>query len=153
KEEFDKYLEKVVDVSLSFAPTAEDSTQLALTLTTDSSRYLKQCCVTLGISNIRVIKRIERAVDKLSGLLSDFDDQVSERVIQSLVLLGFCVYEPRIAPSLEYLKSRADHYIETDGKPSVTDQEASWNALLDAYGFTILDELDTVLVQGLQHGY
>ena len=56
---FTTYLEKVVDRSLEFAPTSHESAEIALPDGDDISKQLVAHVVTLGISNIRVIKRIE----------------------------------------------------------------------------------------------
>src|SRR5579883_563259 len=62
REEFDKYLEKVIDTSLTFEPTPEESTRLVLNMQSGADLSLQRACISLGISNIRVIKRLQRAV-------------------------------------------------------------------------------------------
>jgi hypothetical protein len=60
--EFRKYLEKVVDTTLKFTPSAEDCARIALAEKSEIGNLLAEYCVKLGISNIRVIKKIERSV-------------------------------------------------------------------------------------------
>jgi hypothetical protein len=55
KEEFDKYNEKVIDVSLEFEPSPQDSVRIAVTGGTESHELTSRNCVALGISNIRII--------------------------------------------------------------------------------------------------
>ncbi len=62
KTQFEKYLEKVVDVSLAYEPTASDSVGVALDVSDPVSQRVADLCTALGISNIRVIKRMERVV-------------------------------------------------------------------------------------------
>lgn len=47
----------------------------------------------LGISNIRVIKKIERAVAQSEPTLKTFDPLVFDQAVQSLSLLGWSVFE------------------------------------------------------------
>ncbi len=69
------------------------------------------------------------------------------------MLLGWSVFEPAIAPSLEYLKRRHEYLVPKNKSEIVPENEASWNALLDAYRFLNLDEFDLALLGGLLDGY
>lgn len=154
KEEFLKYFEKVVDTSLKFAPSAEECARIALNPDVETNQLLAANCITLGISNIRLIKKIERSVRKIEPMVKTFDSQVLKQAVQSLTLLGWSVYEPTRAPSLDYLKRRrtADLF-GTDKKKGIPQEEAAWNALLDVYGFTNMDEFDLALLDGIRDGY
>ena len=68
KDQFKKYFEKVIDKYLRFAPTSSECVRIALSGDTETDRYLSQCCTTLGISNIRVLKKIERFVRSMEPL-------------------------------------------------------------------------------------
>lgn len=154
EDEFHKYYEKVVDTSLKFAPTAAECARIALAADTPSVQTLAESCVGLGISNIRLIKKIERSVRKIEPMLSKFDEKVSKQAVQSLALLGWSVYEPSRAPSLEYLKKRQpEEMFGVHQNEAVPDNEAAWNALLDVYGFTHMDEFDLVLLNGVRDGF
>ena len=88
------YFEKVFDKSLTFAPTAAECAQIALASNTALSKLLSESCITLGISNIRVIKRVEHCVQMVEPLLREFDAGILRQAVQSIVLLAWCVYEP-----------------------------------------------------------
>jgi hypothetical protein len=153
KPEFEKYLEKVVDASLKFAPSPTDCARIALSATTETSVLLKESCVALGISNIRVIKRIERAIRQIQPLLKEFDRNVMTQAVQSLTLLGWSVLEPKLAPPLDYLeKSRGADLFGVSKPETVPENEAAWNALLDAYHWQTMDDFDRVLRDGIQNG-
>lgn len=152
--DFRKYLEKVVDTSLKFEPSPEECARIALGGDTEVEKMLAEDCMALGIKNIRLIKRIERIVRVIEPMLEGFDPQVLRQVAHSLVLLGWSTYEPDRAPSLDYLKNnRAAYYLGTDKKTKISDQEAAWNALLDAYVFSRMDEFDLVLSRGIRDGF
>ncbi len=65
REEFQKYLEKVVDTSLKFAPSAQEAASIAIPTGGKTNTLVAEGCVKLGISNIRLIKRIERSVHQV----------------------------------------------------------------------------------------
>jgi hypothetical protein len=154
KTEFDTYYEKVVDTTLKFAPTAAECARIALAGNTTVDQLLTTHCVLLGISNIRLIKKIERAIRKVEPMLKAYDEQVFKQAAQSLALFGWSIYEPSKAPPIEYLKKRnSAQYLGMRGQEEVPGAEAAWNALLDDYHFTNMDEFDLVLLEGMRDGY
>ena len=153
KEDFEKYLEKVVDVNLTFAPSAADCARIALSTTTETNDLLRQCCVTLGISNIRVIKKIERAIGQIEPALKAFDGEVLSQAVTSLTLLGWSAFEPKLAPPLDYLEKKSADPLGIGRGETVSVQEAAWNALLAAYRWQPMDDLDRVLLHGIQSGF
>jgi hypothetical protein len=68
-------------------------------------------------------------------------------------LFGWSIYEPDRAPSLEYLQRRKPALFSSKKKETPSETEASWNALLDAYGFPAMDEFGLALVDGIRNGY
>ena len=67
---FRLYFEKVIDVYLKFSPTAEESVRIALPSDSKIDKLLAACCMALGISNIRLIKKIERLVRLIEPILA-----------------------------------------------------------------------------------
>lgn len=155
KAEFRKYYEKVIDTSLKFAPSAVECAQIAVPGDTQTEKILREDCVALGISNIRLIKRIERSVRQIEPMLSAFDAAVLKQAVHSLALLGWAIYAPDIAPSLEYIQRRSSgaDLIRLDKNKPVPKEEAAWYALLNSYGFAGIDEFDLVLLDGVRDGF
>lgn len=58
--DFNLLLEKVVDVSLVFAPTAAEAAEIAFSEESKDNAAIKDVGVKIGITNIRVLKKIER---------------------------------------------------------------------------------------------
>jgi hypothetical protein len=54
KEEFDRYNEKVIDVSVDFAPDARDCVRIGVTGEGQAHDWLRAASIALGISNISV---------------------------------------------------------------------------------------------------
>jgi hypothetical protein len=160
---FDVFLEKVVDVRLAFAPSPQECVSIALVPDTPAIKQLAENCVALGISNIRVIRKIDRLVRRLAPLLEKYDANVLTQAVQSLALLGWSFYEPGNAPPLDFLKSRRPFdYMKSPQQTDmlglkreepISDDKAAWGALLDAYGFVHLDEFDRLLLDGVKNGY
>jgi hypothetical protein len=89
KPDFEKYFEKVVDASIEFAPTTEESAEIALRGTNDISKWLRTACIDLEISNIRIIKKIERLAMQICDRLKPFEADVRKNVVRSRVVILF----------------------------------------------------------------
>jgi hypothetical protein len=154
-DKFETYYEKVVDSTLRFAPTAEDCARIALTGKTTRDQLLTAHCVALGISNIRLVKKIERAVQIVEPLLTPYEEQILKQAMQSLTLFAWSIYEPKKAPPIDYLMKHnsSEYLVPKEGEKVLTEKEAAWNALLEAYHFTNMDEFDLVLANGVRDGY
>jgi hypothetical protein len=152
KEEFKRYFEKVVDSVLRFTPTSSECVQIALNNVGKTERFLAENCVKLGISNIRLIKKIERLVRRIEPILASYDDSVLMQAVHSIALLAWSLYDPDKAPSLDFIQRRQSDLLGID-KEKLTPLHASWNALLDAYGFSEVDEFDGVLLDGVKNGF
>lgn len=153
EEKFYTYLEKVVDVNVKFAPTPDEAISFAFGDTDDVSILVSKKCISLGISNIRVIKKIERVAREIRQLLDKFDKEVFEVVVASLALFVWSYHQPKTAPPLEYLEIKRSTIFYDPGEEDVSPDEAAWNALLDSYGYTWTDEFDLTLIEGVKDGY
>ena len=85
---FGSNLEKVADLSFAYEPTAAEAATIAITGTDDTSKLISERCQSLGITNIRVIRRIARTVRELKPLLSEFDPELFKAAAASVVLFG-----------------------------------------------------------------
>jgi hypothetical protein len=96
----------VIDVKLAFSPTAAESVAIALTAPGATNDRLKANCTRLGIANIRVIKKIERHAGQVEPPLAGLHGRVMQQALQSLSLFAWSKYQPEVAPSLDFLKSK-----------------------------------------------
>ena len=152
RKEFDEYFEKVIDANLHFNPTALDSCAIALPNNDKISCALVKNFVALGVSNIRVIKKIERAARMVSPIIEKFGETVSHQTMHSIALFGWSKWQPTSAPPIEFIKKRNQYSsLSKDDKPS--EHEVSWNALLDTYQFVFMDEYDLTVLAGIENGY
>jgi enoyl-CoA hydratase/carnithine racemase len=118
------------------------------------NRQIAEHCITLGISNIRVIKKIERQVHAIQPLLAKLDNEVFKQATQALTLFCWSHDQPGEAPTVEFLTTKkAKNVFGLSDKEAIPDNEAAWNALLEAYGYTWTDEFDLALIEGVQKGF
>lgn len=147
-------LEKVIDVKLRFAPTAGESVAIALTSPCPTNDRIRTNCVTLGIANIRVIKKIERHARHLMPLISEHHNRVQQQAMDTLCLFAWSKYQLRAAPPLSFLKTkRGGDFAGLGQREDLTAEEAAWNALLQVYGFGVIDDFDATVLEGIELGY
>lgn len=154
KEEFEKQLEKVADVTLTFSPTPEEAVNIALSGSTDLLTYLRPLIVHLGITNIRIIKKIEIYGERLAATLEGFSRSVVEQAMATLVLACWSVYQPSNAPTIDFLRSYNRHLRSSSTSTGSSGEEKkSWISVLETYPFTSLDDLDVAIIDGVCLGY
>ncbi len=153
QKELNSHIEKVADASLVYDPTTDEAIGIALPNNDEISLQTKEYCSKLGISNIRVINKIKRYISDAKKLTEEYDATVFKQVSASIALFAWSYLQPSNGPSIEFLttkKSRGGFGLkDTD----FTAEEASWNALLDSYGYSWTDELDFILLGGIRSGY
>lgn len=153
KKQFETHLEKVVEEVLVFDPSPTYCAKIALE---DDSTGLRERCIALGISNIRVIKRIERLVQRARAALKGYGPEILTQTVQTLALVGWIKFSKEDAPPLELVRNPISRrMMESVGqrKEDEDPREAAWHALIDSYGFGGLDEFDQVLVEGVNKGF
>lgn len=154
KQEFERQLEKVVDVSLVFDPDPQEAAAIALSGNTELEEMLRQRTVKLGIVNIRVIKKIERLAARLCAILAGTSKQVIEQAVASVVLGGWAELQPNEAPSFETLKNYNRLVMSLNaGKGDAEEDRPKWADRLENYDFTHTDDLDSVIFDGVQNGF
>jgi len=154
KNEFETYFEKVIDAVIDFQPTPQESLEIALEGSDELHGWLRSNCADLGISNIRIIKKIERLALIVGELLQTYNSQLRKEIIRSLTVLAWSIYSREDAPPIEFVLKRSySQYLQNDENAGFTDEELAWNQVLNAYGFTHCDALDLVLIEGIQRGF
>jgi len=154
KGDFKQYNEKVIDASLLFEPDPRDCVELAVKGEGEFFDILRADVITLGISNIRVIRKIERLVSRVEPLLRGFHPRVLRQAVQSSTLFGWSIHSEGDAPTLEFiLQQRSSGLFGTKTKEDMSDDEKNWNDRLDNFGFVVVDEFDLELLEGMRRGY
>lgn len=151
KDEFESYLEKVVDLYLRFEPSADEIAYIAIPKDENDTiaDLVRANVMTLGITNVRVIRKILALVREIVPMLSKYSYKVTVNAAGTISLLGWSCFQPDYAPPLEYLKRMN----VIAAKPENTEEDLKWRDLLIEYGWTELDEFDRLLLRGVQSGY
>lgn len=154
KKEFERQLEKVVDIPLVFDPSPEEAAAIALVGDTDLERLLRERTVQLGIVNIRVIKKIERMALRLQAILKGFPAKILEQGASAVVLGGWAVFQPNEAPPFATLKSYNRLVAQMKAsKQQEPDEPPKWVEKLDGYPFLFADDFDVIVFEGVKNGY
>ena len=151
------HLEKVVDVSLTMKPTSAEAVSVALTGPCELSKQIAQKCRTLGVSNIRAIRRAEKFARSIVKHLDGCEIKTKDNVISSLILFSWSRDLPGEAPTTEFLKSLTSEWkffvFDQDGGEDNGAEAAQWQPLLEAYGYGWTDDLKLALMDGVAAGY
>lgn len=154
REEFRTHGEKVLDLTIEFQPTTEESVDLALQPHPPIYENLREKCIALEICNIRVIRRAERLASLIYPLIADLHQEVLNQAIQTLTLLCWSVFSgDEAAPTLDFILKKRGRALYGMTASDLTDEERRWDALLDQYGFMKMDAFDLTLSDGLQAGF
>jgi hypothetical protein len=151
-----RYQEKVIDLSLLFAPTEDESVKIALDKDAPTTLLLAERCIALGVSNIRVIKKIERLFANVLPLLKDYHAKISEQAASTLTLFGWAHFSKTAEDDdrfIEHILHRQkDSFEDLLGHEEAPDQE-KWDTILDNYGYVSTDAFDLVLLDGVRRGF
>jgi hypothetical protein len=154
RKDFDRLLEKAVDTQLVFAPTAAEAAAIAIEEDEPVGQLLRVGIRALGITNIRVIKKIERLSLRLAALLEPYRPEVLAQAVTACLLAGWAVFEPDSAPKLSFVRGynsliAAMPDQNTDGMEDMV----RWRDTFSALPFSHPDDFDQVIFDGVEVGY
>lgn len=153
--DYEKYREKVIDVELVFAPNPEECAEIAYSEQTPNYLRLRELTSSLGIRNIRILKKIERLATLALPLTVEFEPEILDQVLHSLVLYAwsyFCSPTNGEIPPLGFIISKG-YTLLGIGDEEVNDQQKKWQTALQAYNYQLTDELDLLLSESVKTGY
>ncbi len=163
KDELLKYLEKVVDENVHFAPTSTEACKIALGETPDLARtLLLEKIEKLGISNIRVISRLSNMAEELATLFIELHERVLQEAINTLALFGAAHFLPTDGyPTVNYLMEITEgnwsrYFRDAKTTKEETDEErqiANWEARLTSYAYHDTSQFDAEIGRSVKRGY
>jgi len=152
KSTYDEQLEKTVDTRLDFSPTPQEAANIVFPKPEGIRKLLKKNCITLGITNIRVIKKIERIALRFEEIFGK-DSPLMFQAVHSVSLLGWSVYQPDEAPPLEFLTDLSRIHGLVEDREQIPEKEKAWQELLRCYEYSSTDEFDLQILETIQKGY
>jgi len=154
--EYQKYREKVIDFELEFKPSPSECADIALDNKDAMQRQLKTFIVDLGVSNIRIIKKIQRLAEFLVPMLKRFESEVTSQAFHSLTLFSWCFYSTDDeVPKYEYVKNIGFKLYGLGNKDDepVPERDQKWNAILQNYNYLNTNEFDLQIANAVKMGY
>lgn len=151
--DYSTYKEKVIDREITYNPTPEECAIIAYK--NDSTAYdlLSKHSISLGIKNIRILKKIERFLLALLPNINDNVEIIANEVAHSLTLYCWSHYafsSDGDVPSLEYIGNMKNIYMHDEKEGG---QKKRWLNTLLKYGYKKTNGLDEVLIDMVKHGY
>ena len=158
-EELDRQLEKVVDTFLIFEPTSdpsdkEHSEAAAIAIGGDDpvAVALRDRLVALDVTNMRVMKKVERWARLVEAELRGSDAATLAQATATVVLGGWCFLQRDLAPSLDFVRG-FNPMSGLFGRKEEPADKKGWRELLGRYGYGSTDELDEPILDGVALGY
>lgn len=152
KKDFSDYFEKSIDAKLVFAPTTAEAVEIGIDGKDKTSALVREHCETLGISNIRVLRKIQRLIAVLEPTMSKFRDEIQRQFVHSTVMFGWSKFDAGAnPPRFDYLSQGEMHrYLGRridDESSNVSEEEQRWDIVLARYGWGTPDDLDGALMK------
>jgi hypothetical protein len=150
-EEFRRQLEKVVDVQITFEIAPREAVDMSLGA---GNGYLADRIVALGITNIRVIKKLERLTDRVKAAIGKASDATVQQAISTTTLAGWAVMQPDDAPPIEFVRSYNGLGFALRNQAAEPDEEERrWSNILGEYGYGSTDQFDEAIIRGVEAGH
>lgn len=153
--DYEKYREKVIDTELAFAPDPRECAEIAYSEQTPNYLRLRELTTSLGIRNIRILKKIERLTTLALPQVEEYEPEILDQVLHSLVLFAwsyFCSNSNEEIPPLEFITKKG-YTLLGIGDEKVSEQQKKWQTTLQAYNYQLTDELDLLLSEAVKTGY
>ncbi|MFH1819949.1 MAG: P-loop NTPase fold protein [Pseudomonadota bacterium] len=156
KDAYRRYREKVIDIEVLFAPTAEEAAELALPTGLAQRETIKKYAISLGIKNIRILRKIASLTRLMQDAIVTLHDGVMEQAVMTLVLLAWCYYDSdEKRPTLDFIiewNQMVWGFNESEGKEE-DPKRLAWAKVLQDYGLLHMDEFDQTIFKVIECGY
>lgn len=161
---WDKLREKVIDHEIALDTTTEEAFGIAIGgEPSHFAAHIQGAVATCKISNIRIIQKIIRSVNRLLGDRSDLDDEVLQRAVPSTVLMCAIHYHGLDdGPSVDFvlgfnsmiyrMEERQRPADAMDDDALKLDKEKRWAELLEALNVNACDEYEHMVAAFLKSG-
>lgn len=160
REEWAMLFDKVVDQEIRLNTSAKEAFDIAIKLS--PSPYAKQIRVAVeecGLTNIRIIRRVIKATNRILGERADLSDDLLSRLVPSTVLLAGIHYKGiEDGPEFEFILAQGTP--SDVNAPSKKDQidelesnrRSRWKILLHKLGIRFCDDYELLVIEFLQSG-
>lgn len=154
--EYNIQREKLADHELEFSPLPEEVFEYVFDGSNHHYGFIKKCCLSLGIRNIRTLQKIKSFIKKISQHLKGKEKNAIEVVIRSLILFVWAYYDKEDETiSLEVLRNHksVSIYARERNKQDITPEEKKVDEILNKYGHWFIKEIDISLISFVENGF
>lgn len=153
-DDFRVQLEKVIDISLVFAPTPQEAVDIAVPdRSVPRALWVAEHATTLGISNIRTIFKLLRISGRLEEVLTEYEERILKQAVHSACLYGFALYQPHDAPPIEAIVEERPYAHLFGGQKERTPEEIQWSELLRRYEYRSADAFELAVFESIRSGF
>ena len=158
---WDTLREKVIDQELRLDTSPAEAFEIALGLVPSPyADRIKKTVETCGLTNIRIICKVLRALNRILGNRKDLSDEILARVVPSTVLLAAIHYKgiEGDGPDLNFVLKigNPDEWGDWGKKAEELDEDgrrrAKWRLMLQELGIHGCDEYEQLVVEFLKSG-
>lgn len=152
--DYERYKEKVIDIELDFSPTPEESAQIAYNKSKEYHNELSNFTISLGIKNIRVLKKIESYITTALNFFDKTEPELMTQLLHTTTLFSwvyYCSTHHDDIPTLDFIES-SDGALLMNEK-NLNEKEKKWKNLLLSYNFKTIDDLDRMIAKLVRSGY
>ncbi len=152
--------EKVIDQELRLTTSTSEAFEIGIGITPSPWAAQIQHNIELcGITNIRIVCKVIKTVNRIIGNRKELSEAVLSRVIPSMVLLASIHYKGiENGPDFDFVLAKGSitdwsEFHETKAVKTEEDKRKSkWNVLLNQLGIYGCDEYELLVVEYLQSG-
>jgi hypothetical protein len=163
KKMWDTLREKVIDHEVALETTPEEAFDIAIAnVPSVRADAIRRATVACKISNIRIVQKIIRVVERLLASRTTLDDEILSRVVPSTALLAAIHYKGlQDGPTVDYVLkfNSMAHVVSRIGRRKDGQEETdadrlamSWNKLLDELGISSADDFEFQVAAFLKSG-
>ncbi len=157
---WDTLREKVVDQELQLTTSSAEAFEIAVGLTPSiHAERIHATVETCELTNIRIVRKIIKVVNRILGDHQGLSDAVLSRVIPSTVLLSAIHYKGiEDGPDFDFVlaqgstRSWSTYLDEKDAETEDSKRKSKWKLLMTKLGVLGCDEFELLVVELLQSG-
>lgn len=155
---WDKLREKVIDQEIRLDTSPAEAFEIAQNLSPSPyADRIMSTVETCGLTNIRVIRKVIRVVNRILRSRTDLSNEVLARVIPSTVLLSAIHYKGiDDGPDFDFVLNIGSYTSEWDKKEDELDEEgkrrARWRLLVHELNIITCDEYEHLVIEFLKSG-
>lgn len=150
-EVFERNFEKVFDLRIAYEPTPREASVIGAPGTSRAAAAVREAVEVLGITNIRVITKIARLAEVVGVALVNSHDDTLRDVARSIALIGWSVYEPELAPPIDFIQN--GWVLQGYGLRELNEKDRKWTELLHKVGFKGFGETEELIHAAVAKGH